>query len=88
MCLLLLGTSSDRRNKELARLNTEYLAMVNLRVSIDGAYQFLLDTENYRMLSSQEYTWRESPLRSGRICEKQDLTMVIENSFSNQFMVI
>ena len=51
--------------------------MVKLKVSLSGAYHFLQETENYRMLSSQQYSWRESPLRSGRVCESIDRTQTI-----------
>ena len=75
--LYYLGTASSRRKDELARLNTEFQAMVKLKVSLSGAYHFLQETENYRMLSSQQYSWRESPLRSGRVCESIDRTQTI-----------
>ena len=60
----------------MKRLNSEYQAMVALEVSIEGAYHFLVETENYRMLSSQEYSWRESPLRSARICQRKPVSVV------------
>lgn len=57
------------------RLNSEYQGMVGLQLSLQGAYHFLCETENYRMLSSQQYHWRESPIRSGRVCERLDFTV-------------
>lgn len=48
--------------------------MIKLKVSLSGVLHFLIETENYRMLSKQDYNWRESPLRSARICEIRDRT--------------
>ena len=50
--------------------------MVKLKISLYGTLHYLIETENYRMLSKQEYTWRESPLRSGRVCELKERTIV------------
>lgn len=71
------GTSSKRRQDEVARLNAEFKSMIKPNLSIDGILCFLIETENYRMLSAQHYTWRESPIRSGRVCDRKELTMVI-----------
>ena len=60
----------------MERLNSEYQAMVKLNLSLDGILEYLIETENYRMLSAQEYTWRESPIRSGRVCDRKNRTMV------------
>lgn len=70
------GTSSARRKEEIARLNKEFQAMANLKIGISGILHFLIETENYRMLSTQEYSWRESPIRSSRVCDRKDRTEV------------
>lgn len=51
--------------------------MVKMKVSLYGALHFMIETENYRMLSAQDYTWRESPLRSGRVCDRKDRTVAV-----------
>ena len=73
--LIISGTSSERRKTEIARLNSEFEAMSKLKLSLSGILHYMIETENYRMLSAQEYTWRESPIRSGRVCELKDRTV-------------
>lgn len=79
--LILTGTNSKRRNDEVARLNSEYDAMSKLNVSIDGILCAMIESENYRMLSAQEYTWRESPIRSGRVFEKRAMVIFFINIY-------
>ena len=50
--------------------------MAELQISVDGIVHYLIEAENYRMLSAQEYHWRESPLRSSRVCDRKELTLV------------
>ena len=59
--------------------------MVKLKVSMAGTLEFLVETENYRMLSTQEYSWKETPLRSERICDRRDRTGVSKNYYITKF---
>ena len=86
MCVF-LGTSSARRKTEVSRLNTEFQAMANLKMSLDAILQFLIETENYRMLSAQEYTWKECPIRSGRVCERKNRTEVSLSFLKNTIIL-
>ena len=81
------GTSSKRRNAEVARLNSEFEAMVNLQINLNGILHYFVETENYRMLSAQEYHWKENPIRSGRICDRKELTSV-KNELNKNFTEI
>ena len=74
------GTSADRRRAEIRRLNSEFQAMVKMNLSLQGILHFMIETENYRMLSTQEYSWRESPLRSGRLGERTAATQPVPST--------
>lgn len=66
---LLLGTEASRRKREIDRLNSEYQGMIGLssNMTMENIYMYMVNTENYRMLSDFEYTLQETPLRSGRL---------------------
>ena len=72
-----LGTSHERRKKIIFRLNSEYQALISVKVKMSGIYQYMVQSENYRVLSQYEYTKEEPPLRSGRISERPAMTDVI-----------
>lgn len=63
------GTESSRRKRELERLNSEYMGMVGVssHMTIESIYEYMVNTENYRMLADFEYNKNETPLRSGRL---------------------
>ena len=70
------GTSSARRQKELDRLNVEFQTMARLKISQTHLVEFFIEAENYRMLSTQQYSWQESPLRSARLSEKEVIVLL------------
>lgn len=75
--LLYIGTSHGRRKHIIERLNSEYQAMISVKVKMFAIYEYLVNSENYRVLSQYEYSWKELPLRSSRICQKPALTDVM-----------
>ena len=60
--------------------------MISVKVTMSGIYQYMVGSENYRVLSQYEYTWNEDPLRSARISERPAMTDVI--IFFNYFIFI
>ena len=70
-----LGVDSSRRKMEVDRLNEDYRAMTEMKISMGKIYHYMVESESYRILASAEYSWRESPLRLGRgQAEKEDFT--------------
>ena len=57
-------------NNVLDRLNKDYMQMNEMDqvLSMDGIYIYMVNKENYRMMSQFEFNWEERPLRSARIC--------------------
>lgn len=80
---LKIGTSHERRKRILDRLNFEYQAMISVKVNISAIYQYMVQSEKYRVLSQYEYSLKELPLRSGRISERPPQTDVCISFFIN-----
>lgn len=74
--MLISGTEASRRASEVERLNSEYVGMMEMSLNIESIYHYMVDTENYRMLSQFEYTKSERPLRSGRVLSAPPMTDV------------
>lgn len=60
----------------LGRLNKEYQGLVEMSLNVESIYQYMVETENYRMLAHFEYNKDETPLRSKRVSEAPPLTDV------------
>lgn len=63
------GTEASRRKRELERLNSEYQGMIGVssHMTMESIYEYMVKTENYRMLADFEFSKEEAPLRSGRL---------------------
>ena len=81
--VVIIGTEASRRQREINRLNAEYQGMVDITQNIETIYHFLVETENYRMLSQFEFDKKETPIRSARLSVPLPLTDVIILSIIN-----
>lgn len=50
--------------------------MISVKVEIHGIYSYMVYSENYRVLSKFDYSWKETSIRSGRIAVPPAVTDV------------
>ena len=62
-----LGTSPERRNTEVLKLNEKYRRLVAKGGNMDAIYATLVKQEYYALLSQYTYTLHPKSLRSERV---------------------
>lgn len=62
----MLGITSDRRDKEIKRLNQAYLDVVGRKKGLDECLDHMIETESYRWICKATYSLDPQPIRSQR----------------------
>ena len=65
------GVSSERRTKEIKRLNQTYLNVIDEEKGLDESLAHMVQTESYRWICKATYSLDPQPLRSQRIYEAE-----------------
>ena len=64
LLIYFLGTTANRRNEEISRLNRFYVESIPVHKTIMSCFKFLCETEHYRMLKDWTYQINSDPLPS------------------------
>ena len=75
--LILLGTTSKRRNEEIARLNKMYVDLVPEKQTIQKCFKHLCQSNAYRVLRDWCYGNESDPLQTSSHPEFTDVRIVI-----------
>lgn len=78
------GTSSERKQSVISKLNAEFHSYLERNLSIRSAYEAMVNRNPYKVLANYSYDWDEQPLGN----DTENVQMTDVSSFNiNIFLV-